>query len=230
MPANPISSPAFSLRHPSVSATLDQLYAATVRVDPGVRQAAHRNGLATEAAPGFYAAMRDAYMPVTPDLGCLLYLLARSIRARRIVEYGTSFGISTIYLAAALRDNGGGRLLTTEIEPAKAQRAHHHLVQAGLDDLVEIRIGDAAQTLSSDILEAIDFVLLDGAKSAYLQVLKALEPALLSGALVVADNSDMAGTQAFLDYVSEPHNGYLAAALFTEALGTYHGHQVVLRA
>src|SRR4029079_11637908 len=91
----------------------------------------------------FYGRLKDLWLPVSPETGTLLYMLARSSGARVIIEFGTSFGISTLYLAAALRDNGGGRLITTEFEPSKAMRAKANLTEGGLVDLVEVREGDA---------------------------------------------------------------------------------------
>ncbi len=137
-----------------------------------------------------YGLLKDIALPVSRETGALLYLLGRATRARHMVEFGTSFGISTLYLAAALRDNGGGKLITTEFEPSKVQRARQHLSEGGLSDLVEIREGDALETLQRDLPEAIDLVLLDGAKSLYPEVLSLLEPHLRPGALIVADNAD----------------------------------------
>jgi predicted O-methyltransferase YrrM len=117
-------------------------------------------------------------------------MLARAGQARSIVEFGTSFGISTLHLAAALRDNGGGHLISTEFESSKIAHANANLEAGGLSDLVEIRAGDALQTLARDLPEHIDMVLLDGAKSLYPQVLELLEPRLRPGALIVADNAD----------------------------------------
>ena len=128
--------------------------------------------------------------PISADTGRLLYLLARSMRARCIVEFGTSFGISTLHLAAALRDNGGGRLIGSEFEPSKIGHARENLRQAGLADLVEIREGDALETLKTDLPDDIDLVLLDGAKPLYLPVLRLLEPHLRQGSLILADNAD----------------------------------------
>jgi predicted O-methyltransferase YrrM len=215
--------------NPQAEAVIARLYAETLRVDPVARQAARDRGLAEDSGPGFYSAMREAYLPVTPALGALLHLLARSIRARTVVEYGSSFGISTLYLAAALRHNGGGRLIGTEIEPPKAQRARANLAEAGLDDLVEIREGDAARTLAENPPQSIDLLLLDGAKSEYLHLLRMLESRLRPGALVVADNSDMGGASPFLDYARDERNGYVAAALLTEALGAHHGNEILMR-
>jgi predicted O-methyltransferase YrrM len=114
----------------------------------------------------FYGRLKNAPLPVSRETGALLYMLARSSGAKTIIEFGTSFGISTLHLAAALRDNGGGRLITSEFEPSKAARARANLSAGGLLDLVEIREGDALQTLSVDLPKAIDLVLLDGAKGA----------------------------------------------------------------
>ena len=138
----------------------------------------------------FYMRAKDYHLAVSPETGRLLYMLARSIGARSIVEFGTSFGISTLHLAAALKDNGGGRLVGSEFEPSKVARARGSLRAAGLSDLVEIREGDALASLAGDLPESIDFVLLDGAKPLYLKILELLESRLKPGALLVADNAD----------------------------------------
>lgn len=155
-----------------------------------------------------YTHLKDYPLPVSRETGMLLYMLARSFAARAIIEFGTSFGISTLFLAAALRDNGGGRLITTEFEPSKIARARGHLAQAGLVDLVEIRQGDALQTLSADLPETIDLVLLDGAKPLYGDILALLEGRLRAGAFIVADNAD--DSPDYLAYVRSPANGYLS--------------------
>jgi predicted O-methyltransferase YrrM len=155
-----------------------------------------------------YGRLKDLALPVSRGTGILLYMLARATRARTIVEFGTSFGISTIHLAAALRDNGGGRLVTTEFEAAKVERARAHLAAAGLLDLVEIRTGDALQTLAGDLPDAIDLVLLDGAKALYPDILALLEPRLRPGAAIVADNADH--SPDYLARVRAPASGYLS--------------------
>jgi predicted O-methyltransferase YrrM len=149
-----------------------------------------------------YEHARDAHLAVSRETGRLLYLLGRSCQARAVVEFGTSFGVSTLHLAAALRDNGGGRLIGSEFEPGKLAQARANVAAAGLDDLVEIRAGDALETLARDLPESIDLVLLDGAKVLYSAVLDLLEPRLRPGALVVADNVDMAP-----DYLARIRNG-----------------------
>lgn len=155
-----------------------------------------------------YSSMKDFHLAVSRETGALLYLLARATRARSVVEFGTSFGISTLHLAAALQDNGGGRLIGTEFEPSKVAQARKSLADAGLSDLVEIREGDALQTLARDLPDVIDFVLLDGAKPLYLSILSQLEPRLRDGALVVADNTNWCPD--YIARVRAPASGYLS--------------------
>jgi predicted O-methyltransferase YrrM len=151
----------------------------------------------------------DHFLAVSPAYGRFLYAIARARRATRIVEFGTSMGISTIYLAAALRDNGGGQLIGSELEPTKVARARAHLEAAGLADLVEIREGDALETLG-DVGDEVDLLLIDGAFSLYLPVLRLIEQRLASGAVVLGEN---AFASDYLDYVRNPANGYLSQSL-----------------
>jgi predicted O-methyltransferase YrrM len=166
--------------------------------------------MSTENYRAFYGALKDFHLAVSRETATLLYLLARSSRARSIVEFGTSFGISTLHLAAALRDNGGGRLVGSEFESTKVVQARANIAAAGLGDLVEIRAGDALETLASDLPETVDFVLLDGAKGLYLKVLSLLEPRLKPGALIVADNADW--SPEYLARVRDRSGGYLSVA------------------
>lgn len=156
----------------------------------------------------YYARMKDLPLPVSRETGLLLYMLARNSRARSIVEFGTSFGISTLYLAAALRDNGGGRVITTEFEPSKIVRARENLTTGGVIDLVDIREGDALQTLRNGLPDTIDLLLLDGAKALYPEILGLVESRLRPGAVVVADNADY--SPDYLAHVRDPANGYLS--------------------
>jgi len=155
-----------------------------------------------------YSLMKDLWIPVSRNTGVLLYMLARSCCARTIVEFGTSFGISTLHLAAALRDNGGGRLIGSEFEPSKAAGARAHLAEGGLADLVEIREGDALQTLAANLPNSIDLLLLDGAKALYEDILTLVESSLRPGALIVADNADY--SPKYLARVRSPGSGYLS--------------------
>lgn len=156
----------------------------------------------------FYGQLKDFPLAVSRETGLLLYMLARARKARTVVEFGTSFGISTLHLAAALRDNGGGVVITTEFEASKAARARQNLAAGGLLDLVEIREGDALQTLSVDLPETIDLLLLDGAKALYSDILDRVESRLRPGALIVADNADYC--PEYLERVRAPGGGYLS--------------------
>jgi predicted O-methyltransferase YrrM len=154
-------------------------------------------------------ALSEIYMPVTPVAGRLLYSLVRATRPTTVVEFGMSFGISAIHLASALRDNGSGRVVTSELSAAKIATAKKNFAETGLDDLITVLEGDALTTLAA-LNSPVDFVLLDGWKELYLPVLKLLEPHLSPGSLVVADNTEMADTKPYLDYVRDVNNGYVS--------------------
>jgi predicted O-methyltransferase YrrM len=156
----------------------------------------------------FFGRAKDIHMAVSPDTGVLLYMLARGNAARAIVEFGTSFGISTLHLAAALRDNGGGHLIGTEFEPNKLAHARANLEAAGLSDLVEIREGDALETLARDLPNSIDLVLLDGHKPLYAKILALVAPRLRAGSYLIADNAD--ACPDYKAFVRAPGSGYLS--------------------
>jgi predicted O-methyltransferase YrrM len=160
---------------------------------------------------GVYHGYAENFLNVSQEFGRFLYQCARAVNARRIVEFGTSMGVSTLHLAAALRDMGGGQLIGTELEASKVIRARANVQAAGLTDLVEIREGDALETLKN-VGGTVDLVLLDGAFSLYLPVLKLLEPHLRNGAVILAENAfESAG--GYLAYVRDPANGYLSQPL-----------------
>jgi predicted O-methyltransferase YrrM len=195
---------------------LDRLFEAADAASPVIRSAmAHLSAEERERLMrsktdylDYYGRLKDLALPVSRETGALLYMLARGCAARSVVEFGTSFGISTLHLAAALRDNGGGRLITTEFEPSKVARARDNLTAGGLIDLVEIREGDALRTLSVDLPETIDLLLLDGAKALYPEILGLVESHLRRGAFIVADNADY--SPDYLAWVRSPANGYMS--------------------
>lgn len=200
----------------SITALLDRLFTESEATSP-VNSAAFRdlpegelNRLMHSKTEyqQLYSHLKDFALPVSRDTGALLYMLARSSKARSIVEFGTSFGISTLHLAAALRDNGGGHLIGSEFEADKAQRARQNLAAGGLQDLVEIREGDALQTLAADLPDDIDLVLLDGAKSLYMEVLALVQKHLRPGALIIADNADY--SPEYLALVRAPGSGFIS--------------------
>jgi predicted O-methyltransferase YrrM len=200
-----------SIATPPLSTLLDRLFREADAIE-AARDAAPRGQRTPQGDYiAAYTQMKDQPLPVSPETGRLLYMLARATGARHVVEFGTSFAISTIHLAAAVRDSGGGRVIGTEFEPSKIARARAHLAEAGLAAHVDLREGDAMQTLARDLPAPIDLVLLDGAKSLYIPVLTLLEPHLRPGALVIADNADMAA-----DYVARvraPGQGYLSVPI-----------------
>jgi predicted O-methyltransferase YrrM len=155
-------------------------------------------------------AMSDFYIPVTPEAGRLLYSLVRATRPATIVEFGMSFGISALHLASAVRDNGTGRVVTTEINEPKIAAAKQTFSKTGLDDLITVLEGDALSTLAS-LDGPVDFVLLDGWKELYLPVIELLEGRLSPGALVVADNTESADAKSYLGHVRNIENGYVSA-------------------
>jgi len=155
-----------------------------------------------------YGRLKNAPLAISRETGTLLYMLARSAHAQTIVEFGTSFGISTLHLAAALKDNGGGRLITSEFEPSKVERARANLKAGGLIELVEIREGDALQTLNAGLPDTIDLLLLDGAKALYPEILSLVESRLRPGAFIVADNAD--DSPDYLTLMRAPASGYIS--------------------
>jgi len=154
-------------------------------------------------------AYEDIYIPISAEAGRLLYALARAIRPQTVVEFGTSFGISTIYLAAAVADNGTGHVFTTELSGKKIAAAQANLEEAGVAGAVTILDGDALRTLA-DVAGPIGLVLLDGWKDLCLPVLRLLEPKLAPGALLAADDISHAGMAPYLDFIRDPRSGYVS--------------------
>jgi predicted O-methyltransferase YrrM len=208
-----------SLEDPAVAGTLERLHRAARRdwfffarhLPLMARLILSREG----AAPSEEQArlLKDVYIPISRAQGRFLYLVARSIGARRLVEFGTSFGVSTIYAAAAARDTGGF-VIGSELEPGKHRAATANLAEAGLADFAEVRLGDAMQTLQ-DIPGPLDLVLLDGWKELYLPVLQMLEPKLRPGAVVLADNikTFRRALAGYVDYVQSGRNGFASVTL-----------------
>jgi len=161
----------------------------------------------------------DKLVAFEKDKAEFCYALCRALRARRVVEAGTSYGVSTLYLAAAVRDNGGGTVIATEYEPAKAKAARANFAAAGLADHIDLREGDLRETLKT--LEGpIDFLLCDiwtemAAPSAAL-----VAPHMRPGAIAVADNTDTYRRQ-YTDYFAVlAANGFTTLTLpFDGGLG-----------
>lgn len=163
--------------------------------------------------------LADKMVALDPAKAALCYLLCRSIDARRVVEAGTSFGVSTIYLASAIRDNlaagdGAGEVIGTEHESAKVAAARQNLDAAGLGDFVDIRAGDLRETLL-DLDGPVDFMLIDIWIPMALPALEAVVDRLRPGALVVCDNV-VSGRREYRDYlarVRDPHGPFRSVTI-----------------
>lgn len=204
-----------TLNSPQIFRALDRLFAeaeASEAALQAVTQSDASRMLASKTEyRELYGLLKEFPLPVSRETGELLYMLVRSTGARSLVEFGTSFGVSTIYLAAGLRDNGGGRIVTTEFETSKARRARENLTEAGLMDLVEIREGDALETLADELPETLDLLLLDGAKALYAEVLQRVEARLRPGSLVLADDARL--SQEFVERMRSDTERYMSVPL-----------------
>jgi predicted O-methyltransferase YrrM len=199
---------ATTLQDPRVAETLDRMYTESREQMSLLRQT--RPDMSTARTVQERAdTMSEFYIPVTPESGQLLYSLVRATKPATVVEFGMSFGISALHLASAVRDNGAGRVVTTEISTSKIAAAKQTFADTGLDDLITVLDGDALATLA-DLDGPVDFVLLDGWKELYLPVIKLLEPRLSPGALVVADNTESADARPYLDYVHSSETDYVS--------------------
>lgn len=205
------------LEDPRIASTLKDLHAKSrqdiyvfLRALPAIAGSVLRGRPAIEGALPY---LKDAYIPVDPDQGKFLYVTARAMNAKTIVEFGTSFGISTIYLAAAARANSG-RVVGTELEPRKVKVARENVAQAGLAQFVDIREGDAMKTLAS-FDETIDLLLLDGWKDIYLPMVKMLAPKMRAGSVVIADNifTFKTALRPYVAYMQDRENGFESVTL-----------------
>ena len=207
------------LAKPEIAALLDELHGAAradrsqfVRLLPRLAFGfARGRAFAQTITP---EALKNAFIAVPREEGWFLHLTARAIGATGVVEFGTSFGISTIYLGAAVVDNGGGWVVGSELLPSKRERAVANLKRAGLEQVVDVRLGDALETLR-ETPEPIDLVFLDGWKDLYLPVLKLLEPRLRVGSVVLADNiyTFRKALRPYVEYLQSGENGFDSATL-----------------
>jgi predicted O-methyltransferase YrrM len=197
--------PICTLLDPRVESALDRMFAQAEK-DESIR-ARQPVPVVPPTAQERADESAELYLPISARGGQLLYNLVRAIRPATVVEFGTSFGISTLYLGAAVRDNGTGRVISTELSASKVAAARQTFAETGLDDVITVLTGDALETLGR--LEGpVDFALLDGWKNLCLPVLRLLEPRLAPGTLVVADDVELSDLGPYLDYVRDPGNGY----------------------
>jgi predicted O-methyltransferase YrrM len=164
-----------------------------------------------EAGRGFWA---DKYVALDRDKAELCYLLCRLRGARRVVEAGTSYGVSTLYLAAAVRDNGGGLVIGTEREPGKIAAARDNFQAAGLADVIELREGDLRETLACDD-GPVDLLLLDIWVAMVRTTVELVAPRIPVGGFIVADNTT-ARRDAYRDlfaYLDDTSSGFTTMTL-----------------
>jgi predicted O-methyltransferase YrrM len=150
---------------------------------------------------------------IYPEQGDLIYLLCRSMRATRVVDFATSIGMSAIYFAAAMRDNDGGTVIGSELVPEKVATARRNLADAGLGDYADIREGDARRTLSS-AGGLVDFALIDSwpngqEPSLAREVIEILATQIRTGGYVMNDNAE----PDFLQFIRDPANGFICVSL-----------------
>lgn len=211
-----------ALNKPQVRDLLDELHEKAARDRDrwaGRKDAAAGNASGGDDQP--IVRLGEFYLAISRQEGELLYLLARAAGAKRIVEFGASFGISTLYLAAAAADNGG-EVITTEVHPDKCTAARANLERAGLSEHATVIEGDARQTLA-DVAGPVDFVLLDGWKGMYLAVFELLRPKLSPGAVIAADNCRHKGAESYMAAVSDPASGITTVTLDDMALSCLTG-------
>jgi predicted O-methyltransferase YrrM len=128
----------------------------------------------------------DFLLSVGPATGQLINLLAKETKAQTILEVGSSYGYSTVWLAEAARVTGG-KVISLEIHPEKQKQARASIKEAGLDQFLDFRLGDARDLLAK-LDDSADFVLLDLWKDLYIPCFDLFYPKLRCGALVIADN------------------------------------------
>lgn len=194
------------IKHPKVQDTLDVLHAGSSDEKRKWSERNKESSSDVSKGGGEFVRLGEFYLAASREEGEFLYILARPIGARSIVEFGASFGISSVYLAAAAKDNGG-TLTTTEVHPEKCAALEATFARAELSDVVQLLEGDARETLKS-IYEPIDPLFLDGWKSAYLPIFSLLRPKLAPGALVLADNCHHEAAKDYLATVTSCEQGF----------------------
>jgi predicted O-methyltransferase YrrM len=179
----------------------------------------HRKTAPAARAAAVKKYLSDKLVALEPDKADFCYQLCRALNARRIVEAGTSYGVSTLYLAAAARDEvreHGGKavVIGTEYEPAKAKAARANFAKAGLSKFIELREGDLRETLK-DPGGPVDFVLIDIWMEMARPALERIAPHLRPGSIVVCDNTKAFrdGYEQYFDFIADPRNRFRTMTL-----------------
>ncbi len=162
--------------------------------------------------------LKDAYLAISQEQGVDLVNLIKVNNIKNIVEFGTSFGISTLFLAQGAMATGG-HIITTELLESKALKAAENFQRAGVSNFIELRVGDALKTLKNHD-KSIDLLLLDGWKDLYSPLFQLLEPNFHSNTIIYVDNADMKDAQTLLKAVSQDSKYRLQSM--------YHGKVVLI--
>jgi predicted O-methyltransferase YrrM len=207
-----------SLAHPALETLLGRLHEESLAQDGEMgRFFSARVAAQEDLSPDndeVKAFLANKMVALERDKALFCYQLCRGVRARRVVEAGTSFGVSTLYLAAAVRDNGGGTVIATESEPAKVAIARRNFAEAGLSDLIDLRLGDLRETLA-DVGAPVDFMLVDIWAPMARPALERIGPNLRAGAVVICDNTAAYRDhyRDYFDYLGDPANRFSTMTL-----------------
>jgi predicted O-methyltransferase YrrM len=206
------------LNDPKLDTLLDELYQRSARDEEAMAsyfaQRAKEGSISwTTLDARTEKFLSDKMVALERDKAEFCYALCRALKAKRIVEAGTSFGVSTLFLAAALRDTvaaegGSGIVIGTEHEPEKAKAARANFARAGLGQLIDLREGDLGETLKG-LDGPIDFMLVDIWIGAALTALARIAPLLREGAIVITDNTTQFKAQYkdYFAFLADPRNG-----------------------
>ena len=207
-----------ALADPAFTALLARLHAASLGQDEAMGSFFSARAAAGEDLSPDKGAVKsfltDKLVALDRDKALFCYQLCRALGARRIVEAGTSHGVSTLYLAAAVRDNGGGVVIATENEPAKVEAARANFVEADLADTIELREGDLRETLAA-LSGPVDFMLIDIWTPMARPALELVSPHLRRGAAIVCDNTATYRDyyRDYFDFIADPANRLVTMTL-----------------
>jgi predicted O-methyltransferase YrrM len=206
------------LNDPKLDGMLPDLHLASTAQDQAIeRYYRHeRTGPWLGMEPRDHAFMADKLVALDREKADFCYMICRAIGARRIVEVGTSYGVSTLYLAAAVRDNGGGVVFCAEYEPTKVVRARSNFEAAGLSSFIDLHEADVVE-VCEHFDGPIDFVLFDIWGDVVRPVLDVLLPRLRPGAVICTDNTGGARSRAsyagLFEILENPAHGFRTMTL-----------------